>query len=400
MSLLTHRMSASCTHVSGLLHALVSITQVPFGCTSTLPDEDEEDQPLPVTSYACQWKIPQKRKESNMKMSDLRIEKHVYGRVRKNATNPIVDFDPRPSQFHGTLCARLPEFLEKVKGKGLGISLLVDPSTQVWCENSAHDLTLGLPSRQQLIESVNAFIQSLEVSDERIREIERSTREQHRSPLWFDARRYRLTASLFGDVLRRLPVTPPDALVLRIIDPRQFVSQATEYGKNSESTALEQYKATRIHTNITICSAGFVIYKEKPYLGATPDAYIHDPNREEEYGLIEIKCPYKYRNMSPEDACSNSDFCSVLSEKLVCLKRNHRYYSQIQGQLAITGRSWCDFLIYTKCGIAVETIHFNEKFWKEKLLPALVKFYENCVAPEIVSPLHTVGMHLRDLSKN
>ena len=149
-----------------------------------------------------------------------------------------------------------PNFLEKVKG--LGISLIADPSTQVWWDSSAHGLTLGLPSKQQLIESV------LQVSDERNREIERSTREQHRSPLWFDARRYRLTASLFEDVLQRSPDTPPDALVLRIIEPRQFVSLATEYGKNSESTALEEYRASRIHTNITICSAGFVIYKEMP----------------------------------------------------------------------------------------------------------------------------------------
>lgn len=122
----------------------------------------------------------------------------------------------------------------------------------------------------------------------------RSTREQHRTPLWFDVGTYRLTASLFGDVLRRSPDTPPDALVLCIIEPRQFVSPGTEYGKNSEPTALEEHKATKMHTNITICSAGFVIYKEKPYLGATPDAYIHDPNREEQYGLIEIKSPYKY----------------------------------------------------------------------------------------------------------
>ena len=222
-------MSASCTHVSGLLHALVSITQVPFRSTPTLPDKDEDDQPLPITSYACQWKIPQKRKESNVKMSDLRIEKHVYG--RDHVTNPISDFDPRPSQFHGALRLRLPEFLEKVKGKGLGISLIADPSTQVWCDSTAHELTLGLPTKQQLIESVKAFIESLQVSDERIREIERSTREQHRTPLWFDVRRYRLTASLFGDVLRRSPDTPPDALVLRIIEPRQFVllSQGSLY---------------------------------------------------------------------------------------------------------------------------------------------------------------------------
>ena len=94
-----------------------------------------------------------------------------------------------------------------------------------------------------------------------MREIERSTREQHRSPLWFDAQRYQLTASLFGQVLHRHADTPLDTLVLCIIEPKQFISPATEYGKKYESTALEEYKVCREHRDITVCSAGFVNYK-------------------------------------------------------------------------------------------------------------------------------------------
>lgn len=150
-----------------------------------------------------------------------------------------------------------------------------------------------------------------------------------------------------------------------------------------------------------MCSAGFVIYEDKPYLGATPDAYIHDPNRREQYGLIEIKCPYKYRNVTPEGACLSSDFCSTISTqagtRTINLKQNYPYYSQVQGQLAITGRKWCNFVICTNKGISVETIAYDEDFWNDRLLPTLVGFYENCVAPEIVSPIHLVGMRMRDL---
>ena len=248
---------------------------------------------------------------------------------------------------------------------------------------------------------MSAFIESLKVSEGRIREIERSTQDQHRSPAWFDARRYRLTASKFGQVFRRRVDTPPDALVLSIIEPKQFISQSTEYGKRMEATALEKYKAYKNDEAITVCSAGFVIYEEKPYLGATPDAYVHDPNRKEQYGLVEIKCPFKYRNITPEDACLNSDFCSTVctqaGARTTKLKLSHPYYSQVQGQLAITGRKWCDFVIYTHKGISVETITYDEHFWNDRLLPALVGFYENCVAPEIVSPVHLVGMRVRDL---
>ena len=52
-------------------------------------------------------------KKGNATTSDLRIEKHVYGRIRKHATNPISDFDPRLSQFHGTLRIHLPEFFRE-----------------------------------------------------------------------------------------------------------------------------------------------------------------------------------------------------------------------------------------------------------------------------------------------
>ena len=206
---------------------------------------------------------------------------------------------------------------------------------------------------------------------------------------------------MFGEVLHRRVDTPPDALVLRIIEPKQFVSPSTEYGKKMEPSALEKYKLHKKDESIIVCSAGFVIYKEKPYLGATPDAYAHDPSRREPYGLIEIKCQYKYRNVTPEEACINSDFCSTLclqgGTRTIKLKQNHHYYSQIQGQLAITGRKWCDFVIYTDKGLTVETISFNESFWKDKLLPALSSFYKSCVAPEIVSPVHLVGMRIRDL---
>ena len=53
-----HRSSASCTHVSALLQALVAITPVAFQLqTSGGPSTSVVcDKSLPVTSYVCQWK--------------------------------------------------------------------------------------------------------------------------------------------------------------------------------------------------------------------------------------------------------------------------------------------------------------------------------------------------------
>lgn len=76
-----------------LLHALVAITQEPFSQSQQDIEFEEEDPPLPITSYACQWVEPQKRKESIAKMSDTSFMKHVYGRKRKHDLAPISNFD-------------------------------------------------------------------------------------------------------------------------------------------------------------------------------------------------------------------------------------------------------------------------------------------------------------------
>ena len=61
--------------------------------------------------------------------------------------------------------------------------------------------------------------------------------------------------------------------------------------------------------------------------------------------------------------------------------------------MAIGGRKLCDFVVYTSKGISIK---FDAFFWNDKLLP---KLYDNVVAPEIVSPVHALGLPMRDLSK-
>ena len=60
-------------------------------------------------------------------------------------------------------------------------------------------------------------------------------------------------------------------------------------------------------------------------------------------------------------------------------------------------RPWCDFVIYTTQGISVQRILFDNDYYNKELLPKLVSFYDNCNAPEIVSPAHALGLPLRDL---
>ena len=82
------------------------------------------------------------------------------------------------------------------------------------------------------------------------------------------------------------------------------------------------------------------------------------------YGLVEFKCSYSKRNVSPRDACQDpSFFCQEVNGK-VFLKHDHDYYAQVQDQLGVCGASYCDFMLYTNNGLSIERITVDVVFWR------------------------------------
>jgi len=140
----------------------------------------------------------------------------------------------------------------------------------------------------------------------------------------------------------------------------------------------------------------FHISQSHPYLGASPDGAVYDPSNLEQ--------PFA-RNMSAVEACSLPGFFCTTVRKAdgkdsVVLRTSHSYYAQVQGQMAIGERPWCDFVVYTTVGINVQRIHFDVEFWHNSLLPKLIEFYDNCIGPEIVSPIRNLGLPIRNLKKD
>ena len=236
-------------------------------------------------------------------MSDASIKKHSYGKQRKVELLPLEEFDPRPRKYRGSAPARLTEFLGKVRGKGLGVSLLFDPSTQYWSATEqppSESPSPSLPCRPDLQFTIQEFKKSLQISQEEVRKIERNTREQRHSSLWYSVRRYRLTASSFGEIFRRRTDTTPDALVLKLLQRQQISSPAIEWGVQEESHAIEAYKThqqSNGHPELTVCPAGF---------HASPDGGVYDPTcNPHPFGFVEVKCPYSHRDDTPVEACSD-----------------------------------------------------------------------------------------------
>ena len=245
--------------MSGLLHALVSMSESELHIFKrpTAASTSLEEEVLPVTSYACKWNVPKKRKVST-----------------------------------------------------LSISLSLDSKTRCWNLDGEQDrgdadaLQPELPSKQELQRRVTEFKKCL---PKKCREIEFKTREQANSALWYSARRYRLMASYFGAVRQRRPSTPPHSLVLQILGTSTFTSPATEWGKTNEKKALQLYQEKQHesgHKDLYACPSGFVISEEYPFLGASPDAAVYDPSVSDPFGLAEVKCPFSVRDVTPTDACS------------------------------------------------------------------------------------------------
>ena len=151
---------------------------------------------------------------------------------------------------------------------------------------------------------------------------------------------------------------------------------------------------------MVVCSCGFFSNTDFPFLGATSDGSVYDPSEPEQpFGYLEVKCPYSVRDLTPVEVCSTQNFyCSLDSNGNLKLKENYQYYAQIQGQMAVGECTWCDFVVYTQKGCSIQQIYFNKIFW-DNLLSKLTTFYDNCVVAEIVSPMHSVGLPVRDLSK-
>ena len=130
-------------------------------------------------------------------------------------------------------------------------------------------------------------------------------------------------------------------------------------------------------------SAGFVINQHYPHLGASPDAFVKCICCGER--IVEIKCPFSDRNSNP-----NMLKNSFLNES--GLVRSHRYFTQVQEQLRIIRKDFCDFIVWTPVGLFVQRI-YEEFNFTEKLIQKLTKFYVEQLLPAIMCNTCTLSVN-------
>jgi len=82
--------------------------------------------------------------------------------------------------------------------------------------------------------------------------------------------------------------------VLTVLGVKKAYGTAIQYGMEMEKVAIEeyvQYQTRNGHDSLFSSPCGLIVSQTHPYLGATPDACVHDPSEHNEpFGFAEIKC--------------------------------------------------------------------------------------------------------------
>lgn len=142
---------------------------------------------------------------------------------------------------------------------------------------------------------------------------------------WFALRLGKVTASKVADVMSKgtgRATYMDDLLAERMsgLSKPSFSNDAMRWGTEQEPFARQAYE---VEKDCFVDEIGFCQH-DALALGVSPDGLVGDD------GLVEIKCP------------NSSTHVGWLRDKKVPAK----HIKQIQCQLWVTGRSWCDFVSF------------------------------------------------------
>ncbi len=147
---------------------------------------------------------------------------------------------------------------------------------------------------------------------------------------WFQARAGVVTASEFSTVLakgrggapsetrKKLLATKAAEIITGQPVPGWKGNEHTERGKAMEGDVRNLYEAT---SDLPVTQVGFL---RRGRIGASPDSLVGDD------GLLEIKTALPH----------------IQIERLEANRLPPEHVAQVQGQLLVSGRHWCDFRSY------------------------------------------------------
>ena len=405
-------MNAHCTCMAGLGEACSHVGAIMFYLQLTSEHNKRTSKGLDAcTSLPNAWLPPSAKEVSFAKLSEINFQ-DPKRKLPGNEFPQLNEIKPPLPKYPKHQVSRPSEeeknmFFEKMANTGQDIVILrlVPPYNDKYISVKAkikkllfnkfydkkYDNENNYRYHELIQESVAKFL-SLEITQEDVDLIEKHTREQSKSNLWFEARSGIITASRFRQSCHSDVSQPSKSLILRICYPQKykFTNATTTYGCENEKVALSYLEVylKNEHNDVEIKESGLIRSCNFPFLGATPDGLLDCSCCEQNF-VIEIKCPFKCREkikVSPIDlAKSDEMFCMEYNESdnKYYLKRDHDYFYQIQLQMLLSKREACYFMVYGYKDCLVEVIHIDYDFLIEKINIA-TKFYVFAILPELI----------------
>ena len=373
-----------------LLKSKFTESECAFVETQELPKELEEDDPRLLPSYA----------------------------TSVQATHPVSTSSDTVSIPQLTLVScenttLLPVISQAEQCKSSKESRFPFVPVTMSCENGTFDeenrfqppitYPVQIPLIPPLSDSAFEFYnKNVKISINQCWEIEKETRAQSSSKLWFKERQLRLTASNFGSIIKRKKADV-SKLVNHLSTTCNSLShlKAIRFGKENEDVASQlyiQYQNLHGSPGTKVFNCGLVINPHFPWLGASPDRLVYDPNARPSTGGLEVKCIESAQGMTPLEALQmkqtpkegkKKSFCLKMKDDHLQLDEKHNYFYQVQGQEGVSGIEWFDFALLTDPhlglnGLFVQRIYFKKDKWESEWLPKLTEFYFNHLLPVIV----------------
>ncbi len=224
------------------------------------------------------------------------------------------------------------------------------------------------------------------ITPEQQQAVEEATREQANSRVWFRFRTGRITASKMYTTIHTKVDMPAVSLIKSICYPQAhgFTAVSTSWGCDHEQHALKVYIANmeKQHRNFKILPSGLFLSTQYPFIGATPDSLVSCDCCGN--GCVEVKCPYCHRDSSVDEASDNPKFCIENG----ALKTDHAYYVQVQTQLNVCEREYCDFFLWLKNDNFFQRVTRDTKIWDMYVENAKSVFI-NGILPELLGKCFT-----------
>ena len=153
---------------------------------------------------------------------------------------------------------------------------------------------------------------------------------EQRTDEWFAARLGKVTASKVADVIAKTKTgysTSRENYMAQLVVERMtntkaesYSNSAMEWGTEQEPFARAAYEAAK---GVLVEECGFFPHPTIEMSGASPDGLVAG-------GLVEIKCPNT----------------ATMIETLLTQKVPQKYFTQMQWQMACTGTTFCDYVVF------------------------------------------------------